>query len=158
MNFQSRWVLVTGASSGLGREIARDLAVRHRANLVIVARRLGRLEELAGELRAAAGVEVVPIAADLSIEQDVENLFAQATDGRDIYGVVLNAGITHFGEQTKLEWPRFKAMLATNVTSLVHLVHLFLPYLIEQQQEGGILLVSSMASLVPVPFQSAYSG
>lgn len=158
MNFQSRWVLVTGASSGLGREIARDLALRHRANLVVVARRLGRLEELASELREAAGVEVVPIAADLSVETDVENLFAQATDGRDIYAIVLNAGVTHFGEQAQLEWSRFKTMLATNVTSLVHLVHLFLPYLIDQQQEGGILLVSSMASLVPVPFQSAYSG
>lgn len=158
MNFRNRWVLVTGASSGLGRELARDLAIRHKANVVVVARRLGRLEELAAQLRQEAGVEVLPLAADLSIESEVENLFAQATDGRDIYGVVLNAGVTHFGEQTNLEWSRFKTMLATNVTSLVHLVHLFLPYLISKQQEGGIMLVSSLASLVPVPFQSAYSG
>ncbi len=158
MNFRSRWVLVTGASSGLGREIARDLALRHRANLVIAARRLSRLQALADELQQAAGVEVVPLAADLSREGDVENLFAQATEGRDIYAVVLNAGVTHFGEQTELEWPQFKAMLATNVTSLVHLVHLFLPYLLETGHEGGIMLVASLAGLIPVPFQSAYSG
>ena len=73
MRFESRWVLVTGASSGLGREIARELA-RREANLIITARREQRLAELREELEAAHGVEVVAIPADLSRAGEAERL------------------------------------------------------------------------------------
>src|SRR5262249_45566544 len=109
-------------------------------------------------LEAQAGIEARVIEADLSREADVERVFTEATSFGEVYGVVLNAGVTHFGEHAALEWNAFQSMLATNVTSVVRLTSLFVPYLIEHKNEGGVLLVSSMAGLMPVPYQSAYSG
>jgi hypothetical protein len=158
MNFRQRWVMVTGASSGLGREMARLLAYEHQANLVVVARRADRLSELKDELETQAGVEVVPVAADLSTVEGADHAFEQATQGRELYGAILNAGITHFGPHHELAWEDFERMLSTNVTSVVRLTRLLVPYLEQQNNGGGILLVSSMAGITPVPFQTAYSG
>jgi uncharacterized protein len=158
MNFRDRWVLVTGASSGLGREIARILAVDHGANLVLAARRAARLEELKSDLERTARVNVKTIVADLSNPDDLDRVFHEATADRDIYGVVLSAGVTHFGSFNELSWTDFQVMLATNVTSVVRLTTLFLPYLEARNEGGGILLVASMAGLMPLPYQTAYSG
>lgn len=158
MQFQSRWVLVTGASSGLGLEMARQLARDHKANLALVARRGDRLLALKQELESKYGVSVQPIVADLSRESDVERVFREATSEHDLYGAILNAGITHFGEHTDLSWPEFKAMLDTNVNAVAHLTHLSVPYLLERKQAGGLMLVASMAGVTPVPYQAAYSG
>ncbi len=158
MNFESRYVLVTGASSGLGLEMARQLARDHRANLVLVARRGDRLAALKDELERAHGVTVRTLTADLAREADVERVFREATADIDVYGVVLNAGVTHFGEHLDMSWAEFKALIDTNVNAVSLLTHLFLPYLLAKRQGGGILLVASMAGVTPVPFQSAYSG
>lgn len=157
LNFRSRWVLVTGASSGLGREIARQLAGEHGANVIAVARRMERLESLKAELEARHGVQVQCIQADLTRSEDVERVFRDATRGREVYAVVLNAGVTHFGEHRDLPWSHFQDLLATNVSSVVRLTTLFVSYLIERDQAGGILLVASMAGLVPIAYQTAYS-
>ncbi len=158
MNFAKRRILITGASSGLGLAMATLLANRDQADLVLVARRLDRLNALKAELESTTGVHCQVIAADLSRPQDVERVFAEATAAGEVYGVILNAGVTHFGSHLELDWPAFEAMLATNVTSVVRLVTLFTPYLLARRQQGGILLVSSMAGLLPVPFQAAYAG
>ena len=158
MDFKGRWVLVTGASSGLGKEITRLFALEHGANVILVARRVDRLRDLARALEKDAGVQVRVIEADLSREADVERVYAEAIDHGEIYGVVLNAGVTYFGEHANLAWSEFSAMLATNVTSVVRLTSLFVPYLIARGREGGVLLVTSMGGLMPVPYQSAYSG
>jgi uncharacterized protein len=158
MSFGSRWVMVTGASSGLGLEMARQLARDHRANLVLVARRADRLAAIKEELEAAHGISVRPVVGDLARESDVERVFREATDGRDLYGAILNAGITHFGEHLDLSWPEFKALIDTNVNAVAQLTHLLLPYLIERKQSGGLMLVASMAGVTPVPYQAAYSG
>jgi len=158
MDFRSRWVLVTGASSGLGREMARLLAREHGANLVIAARRRERLEELKVELETAAGVEVLPVAADLANLEDVDRVFQQATGGRELYAAILNAGVTHIGSHEALEWDAFQRMLDVNVRSVVRLSTRLVPYLEKRAQGGGMMLVSSMAGLVPVAYQTAYSG
>jgi len=158
MQFASRWVMVTGASSGLGLEMARQLARDHKANLTLVARRSDRLATLKQELESQHGVSVQTIVADLSRETDVERVFREATADHDLYGAILNAGITHFGEHTDLSWPEFKTMLDTNVNAVAHLTHLCVPYLLARKQSGGVMLVASMAGLTPVPYQAAYSG
>lgn len=157
MDFRSKWVLVTGASSGLGREMAVVLAKEHGANVVLVARRKQRLDALAQELEASAHVEVASIAADLSNLDDVDRVFREATAGRSLYGAVLNAGITHFGEHAELSWEGFERILATNVTGVVRLTTHLAPYLEQERAGGGVLLVSSMAGITPVPYQTAYS-
>jgi len=157
MDFRSRWVLVTGASSGLGQEMARQLAREHGANIVAVARRADRLEELRQELEPS-GVSVRPVIADLRKTEDVDRVFEEATRDVELYAAILNAGITHFGDWHELGWEGFQRMLETNVVSAVRFSTLLLPYFERQGQGGGMMLVSSMAGLSPVPYQAAYSG
>jgi uncharacterized protein len=157
LELNGRWVLVTGASSGLGREMARDLAKRHSANLILVARRRERLEELKTELETQHHVQARVITADLSRREDVDRVFTDATNGYDVQAVVLNAGITHFGHHHELSWEEFETMVDTNVKSAMRLTHHFIPYLLGKDQAGALMLVTSMTGLQPVPFQTAYS-
>jgi short-subunit dehydrogenase len=149
-------VLVTGASSGLGREMAKILAVTHGANLLISARREDRLLELKAELEKSAGVKIDVCVADLSKLEDVDRLIETATKGRALYGAVLNAGITHFGPYAELSWESFRTMLDTNVIATVRMSTALIPAL--EAQDGGLMIVSSMAGIHPVPFQTHYSG
>ena len=157
MEFKGRWVLVTGASSGLGWEMTKVLAKEHGANVIAVARRLSRLEELKRQIESTTGAKIHPIAADLSRLDEVDRLFQQAVATAPVYGAILNAGISHFGDYHELSWEDFETMLATNVTSVVRLTTKLVPYLEQRREEGGLMLVSSMAGLTPVPYQTAYS-
>ncbi|OUS24660.1 hypothetical protein A9Q99_23915 [Gammaproteobacteria bacterium 45_16_T64] len=158
MNFSQRWVVVTGASSGLGKAIATGLAAKHQANLILVARRLDKLDALKQQLESTHGIKCESIAADLSDLTQIDMLFQKSIENRDIYAVILNAGITYFGEHQQLPWQQFQQLLTTNVTGIVKAVEHYLPYLQVKQQSGGIMLVSSVAGLLPVPYQAAYSG
>jgi uncharacterized protein len=157
LEFRGRWVLVTGASSGLGQELARKLAKKYGANIVAVARRKDRLEALKQELEKEAHVEVHVIAADLSKLEEVDRVLKEATAGRQLYGAVLNAAITHFGPYDTQSWADFQTMLQTNVVSIVRMTSEILPQLRKGEAGGGILIVSSMAGINPVPYQTAYS-
>jgi short-subunit dehydrogenase len=158
MDFRGKWVLVTGASSGLGKAMAETLAREHGANIIPVARRKERLDELKRELESSAKVEVDPIAADLSNVEGVDRALEHAKRGRQLYAAVLNAGVTHFGNYHELGWNAFEAMLSTNVTSIVRMTTSLVPYLESDSPGGGIMLVSSMAGITPLPYQAAYSG
>jgi short-subunit dehydrogenase len=158
MSFRDRYVLVTGASSGLGRAMTTILAREHRANIIAVARRAKLLEELRREIESSAAVRVEPIVADMARPDDVERVLRQVTHERRIYAAVLNAGVTHFGHYDELPWPDFETMLHVNVTSTVRLTTGLLPYLEETGEGGGVMLVASMAGITPVPYQAAYSG
>jgi short-subunit dehydrogenase len=155
MELRGRWVLVTGASSGLGREMAKILAVTHGAHLLIVARREDRLKELKAELERTAGVKIDICVADLSKLEDVDRVIEAATKGRSLFGAILNAGVTHFGPYADLSWDSFRTMLDTNVTATVRMTTAFIPHL--EAQGGGLMIVSSMAGIFPVPFQTHYS-
>jgi short-subunit dehydrogenase len=157
LNLSHRWILVTGASSGLGREMARVLASEHGSNLIIVARRKDRLQELAAELETKHGISVRVVAADLCEPEEADRVFAEATSECELYGAILNAGVTHFGNWDELSWADFQRMQALNVTSVVRLTTLLLPYLEQRREEGGLMLVASMAGLMPIPYQTAYS-
>lgn len=156
MIFRGRWILVTGASAGLGLEMARQLARDHQANLILVARRLDKLVALQQELQAAHGVECRVLAADLSNAADVDRVYHESV-AHDAYGVVLNAGVTYFGRHLEIDWAEFQSMLATNVTSVVRLATLFGNHFKERKHGGGIMLVGSIAGFLPVPYQAAYA-
>lgn len=158
MQFAGRWVVITGASSGLGEEMAHQLAHGHQANLVLVARRTDKLELLKHTLERDAGVQCRVITADLSRPEDVERVFRESLQAGEIYAAILNAGITHFGRHEDLSWSGFQQLLATNVGSVVRLVNLYSEHILQRDNGGGLLLVSSVASLVPVPYQAAYAG
>jgi len=157
LSLKGRTVLVTGASSGLGREMARVLARDYGAHLVIVARRRERLVELASELEAMPGVSVRVIAADLGQPEQADLVFEEATRDVPLYGAILNAGVTHFGNWDELSWEDYQRMQALNVTSVVRMTTLLLPYLEKRRESGGLMLVASMAGMMPIPYQTAYS-
>jgi len=77
------------------------------------------------------------MAADFAKPQDVDRVFEEATEAGEVYGVILNAGVTHFGKHFELDWSSFNSMLATNVTSVVRLVNLFTPYYLISKGQGG---------------------
>jgi short-subunit dehydrogenase len=157
MNLSGRWLILTGASSGLGREMAVVLARDHKTNLVLVARREDRLQKLATMLRERHGTEAEVLPADLSVTAEAERVFRTATEAHPLYGAVLNAGVTHFGRYDELPWDGFMNMLNLNVTSQVRLTTLLLPYLEQRGEHGGLLIVSSMTGLAPFAYQTAYS-
>lgn len=154
LEFRDRWVLVTGASSGLGRAMAKILATKHGANLIVVARRQERLDSLKAELAAVCPAQVLTVRADLSRLEDTDRVLAE-TARLPLYAAILNAGVTHFGAHADLGWDAFRQLLDTNVTGVVRMTNALLPQL--EQSDGGLLLVSSMAGILPIPFQTAYS-
>lgn len=158
MNIKNKAVLVTGASSGLGKEMAYQLATKHGAEVVLVARRESNLIALQSIINEAGGSKTHVVPADLSIEGDIERVLQYCKSLPNFTGAILNAGITHFGEHADLEWSYFEKMVQVNIMSVVRMTNSLFPYFNQLQGESRIMIVSSMASLFPVPYQSAYSG
>jgi short-subunit dehydrogenase len=156
LDFKGKWVMVTGASSGLGREIARYLAKNEGANLVVVARRKERLESLKHELESTHPVKVKVLASDLESAQGVDLLFKKATDITEIFALVNNAGITFYGKAIESELPTFEKILRLNLWTVVQLSLKFLTYF-QERGDGAILNITSEAAFVPLPYQSVYS-
>jgi hypothetical protein len=147
--------LITGASAGIGRELAR-LAAQDQRDLVLVARRRDRLEELAAALRAAHGVEVTVLPADLAQPSTPKAIFDQVDKtGLTIETLMNNAGFGTLGRFVESDRTRQLEMIDVNVRSLVELTHLFLPGMIARQQ-GQILNVASVAGFVPGPYMATY--
>lgn len=150
--------MVTGASSGIGREIARQLGSRARA-LALVARRADRLEELARELREAhPALEVHVICCDLSDRVATRALPDRIrADMGHVDVLVNNAGLGLMGMFEHADLDKVLSMLEVDVISLVALTHAFLPAMIERKR-GGILNVSSGFGLAFTPGFAAYVG
>jgi len=148
-------VLITGASSGLGREFARQLATR-AATLVLVARRAERLEVLKSELERP-GLTIHCRQADLSDRAEVESLIAWlASAGIPLNFLINNAGLGDHGRFETGEWERVREMLDVNIGALTRLTHALLPTL-KAQAGAAILNVSSSAGFVPIPKMAVYA-
>jgi short-subunit dehydrogenase len=150
-------VVVTGASSGIGREIARLVGPRAR-RLILVARRAGRLAELAEELeKKSPKLEVDVLLADLSKREDVTRLIAEIGEkAGDVDVLVNNAGVGDMGLFERASEEKLVSMLDLNVTSLMLLSRAFLPGMIARKK-GGILNVSSGFGLAVLPGFAAYA-
>jgi uncharacterized protein len=148
-------VLITGASSGIGRSLA-DLFARDGYGLVLVARRAAALEELASELARAHHVLTRVIPADLAQPGGAEMLHSELQRaGLTIDVLVNNAGVGMQGEFAALPLDRQVAMITLNVTSVTVLTRLLLPAMIERRR-GGVLNVGSIAGFQPGPFMAVY--
>ncbi len=151
----SRLALVTGASSGIGRHLAKLFAA-DRVDLVLVARRAGELESLATELRRSASIAVTVLPVDLSQPGAAKALFATLQSrGLTVTELCNNAGYGLFGlfHDTPLEDEL--AMIRLNVDALTELTKLCLPAMLTRR-DGRILNVASTASFQPGPYMAVY--
>jgi uncharacterized protein len=149
-------VVVTGASSGIGREIARQLAPR-AAKLVLVARRVERLEALATELRATRkDLEVVLLPCDLGDRAATLGLVETLREREiDVDVLVNNAGVGDMGMFDRASLDKTLAMIELNVVSLTILTHAVLPKMVARGK-GGILNISSGFGMSIMPGFAAY--
>ncbi|HXV63337.1 MAG TPA: glucose 1-dehydrogenase [Vicinamibacteria bacterium] len=151
--FEGKIALVTGASSGIGRETARRLAAEG-ATVAVTARRESRLSQLVSEIEQSGGTARA-IAADVTRESDRRKLIDQTASGFGGLDILVNAaGIIAFGtiENTALE--SWNAMFDINVVSVFHLMQLSLPHLLPRK--GNIVNVSSVNGLRSFPGVLAY--
>lgn len=153
---KSSAVIVTGASSGIGADIARSLAGRGH-NVVLVARREDRLAELAGELAGGHGVRAETVACDLQKQRPRKRLLLEIADlGLQVDGVVNNAGFGTAGRFQRLDPEREAEMVRLNCEAVVALCGHFAPQMVERGA-GAILNVASTASFQPLPTMATYS-
>jgi short-subunit dehydrogenase len=155
--FEGCTALITGASSGLGAEFARQLAPYAHA-LVLVARRNDRLEALRAELSGKfPGLSVFVYAADLAAE-DQRAQFAYWLEGQGIRVdfLINNAGLGDHCAFEDSDWERVRRMLDVNISALTHLTHLLVPSM-RTSGRAAILNVSSVAGFFPLPNMAVYA-
>jgi len=155
-SFKGLTALVTGASSGIGKAFARDLADRG-ADLILVSRNAQRLEQEREDLKARFGAQVSIFPADLSSPENCEKLFAWTVQrGLCVDFLVNNAGLANYSPFEEVSFEASRAMLDLNVQALTHLTRLFLPGMLERRS-GGVLNVASTAGFQPIPGLSVYA-
>jgi uncharacterized protein len=149
-------VLVTGASGGIGAELARVFAKSGSA-LVLTARSVDKLEVLARELREKQGVAVRVIAADLAAADGPRRLLERlAQEGVQVDVLVNNAGYGGFGAFAETDWADKAGMLQLNVASLTELTQRLLPGMVARKR-GGVLNLASTAAFQPGPLTAVYA-
>ena len=153
---KTSWVLITGASSGIGEVFAKRFA-REGWNAVLVARSVDRLQALARILENENKVKTLAIQADLTDRASSRRIYDEVKrEGILLEGLVNNAGSGVSGKFAEAPLDRYLAMIDLNICSLVELTHRFLPEMISRRQ-GLILNVSSTASFQALPYASVYA-
>jgi short-subunit dehydrogenase len=147
-------VVVTGASSGIGTEIANVLASRGHG-LTLVARRADRLEQIAGDITHRFGVEVVTVPCDLADPAARATLAEQLEAGRPISGLVNNAGFGKFGDLKENDPDREREMVELNIAAVHDLTVRLLPGMVARGS-GAILNTGSTAGFQPLPGVATY--
>ncbi len=155
MTYTQTTALITGASSGLGAEFATRLAARG-ANLVLVARRIDRLEDLAKELRTAHGIAVTTLSKDLIHPGAGAELRDElAGRGISIDTLINNAGFATSGPLVEEDPAVISSEIALNVATLVDITRAFLPEMLASGR-GALINVASTAGFQPVPGMAVY--
>ncbi len=145
-----RTALITGASAGIGEGFAEEFA-RHGHDLVLTARREGRLLKLGSRLTEGHGVQVHVLPADLAVPEDRQRLVDQvAARGLTIDALVNNAGYGMPGPLLAHRWEVHEAFLQVLVTAVTELTYRFLPGMLERGY-GRIVNVASIAGMLPAP-------
>lgn len=151
----TKTALITGASTGIGKELAKIHAEKG-GNLIIVARSESKLAQLKKELEEKYNIKVVVITKDLSDLNAPQEIYNEVKQEEiEIDYLINNAGFGALGKFHELNLARQISMINLNVTSLTALTHLFLPDFVKRNH-GKILNTSSTASFMPGPLQAVY--
>lgn len=149
--------LITGASSGIGAEYARQLASLG-ADLVLAARRQDRLEDLAKELRTQYSVHVDCIQVDLAVPGSVQKLFHQATQNKkNVTLLINNAGLGKYGAFVDFNYEDHQSTLSVNTVALTELTYLFVKHMLAHGKKSYITQIASIAAFQPVSYFTVYS-
>ncbi len=155
-NYADRWGVITGASSGIGAEFARQLAARGM-HLVLTARRRELLQNLAEELYTAHGTKTEIIIGDLSDPAEPQRICGRIKElGVDIELLVNNAGIGDVSTIEDADSQRMLDIIQVNITALTELTYLALPEMLDRGT-GGVINVASVAAFQPVAYNGVYS-
>ena len=147
--------LITGASSGIGFELAK-LFAKDKHNLILIARRKDRLQQLAKELSDKYNIRVIEIAKDLSNPISAQEIYDTLKQKNIVVDyLVNNAGFIVYGAFSSTDWTEEQKMIQLNMITLTHLIKLFLPEMLKQKY-GKILNVGSTGSFVPGPYNAVY--
>ena len=151
-------VVITGASSGIGREIAFEIST-HATAVALVARRVDRLEALASDLeKKKPGLKAIAVACDLVDLSACDAMLAEVESKLGPIDVLVNnAGFGDLGVFDRADWTKTKRMIDLNVVSLVYLTHKLLRGMVERAR-GGVLNISSGFGLTFGPGLAAYVG
>jgi uncharacterized protein len=153
---EAPWALVTGASSGIGQEFARQLGGRGY-HIVLTARRQTRLHELSCELREQHGIQTVVVPADLTVPEAADEVWQRATaNGRRIGLLINNAGFGERGRFDQQPLARQRAMVQLNSMAMMELAH---HAIADMRGHGGgaIVNVASLVAFQPVPGLAVYA-
>jgi short-subunit dehydrogenase len=148
--------LITGASSGLGADFARQLAERG-CHLILVARRTDKLEEVKQEITTRLPVEVTLIPLDLTSDDAPQRLYdTLQSQGQTVDVLVNNAGYGMHGGFLEIPWPRERNMLELNMLTVVHMTKLFAKEMVARNF-GYIVLIASVGAYQPSPNYATYA-
>ena len=151
-------VVVTGASSGIGRALAATFA-RNGHAVLVVARREERLLSLCQELKQKYGAKVSCLALDITAPGAPQDLFGEAVQilGK-VHVLINNAGMSPYQEFRELSYSHLCQILALNVRSLTELCYLFMPHMLGHGESSHVVNVSSVGGYTPLPRFSVYTG
>jgi short-subunit dehydrogenase len=148
--------LITGASAGIGKAFAEELASR-KTNLVLVARSEAKLNLLAQQLQEDYQIQVDVIVKDLTETDAAQAVFAAVqAKGLTIDLLINNAGFGDYGDFAERDGEWQIKMIQLNILALVDLTHKFLP-LMRQRRSGSIINIASVAAFQPIPYMSVYA-
>ena len=154
---KSSYALVTGASSGIGYELAR-LFAKDGKDIVVIARSKDKLEQLKADLEKEYGMKVRVLVCDLADPKSPQDIFSELEkEGIDVDVLVNNAGFSVYGVFSDTDWQQEAEMIQVNLIALTQLTKLFLKKMLEKKS-GKIMNISSVAGLVPSPWASVYGG
>jgi short-subunit dehydrogenase len=157
MQFKNKWVLITGASSGLGKVFAQKLSAAG-AKLVLVARNEEALKEIASLLKHEHNTESIIVIKDLSKPNSAQEVFNEVKNTGIIIDILINdAGFGAYGHFHTTDLNRNEQMLMVNIIALTELTHLFLPDMVSKKS-GIIINISSLAAFFPIQNFAVYCG
>jgi hypothetical protein len=150
------YVLITGASGGIGEQFARQFASKRR-NLILVARSQDKLEALAKELSERHGINAQVLPKDLSKIEAADEIYETCKNSNwEVDILINNAGFGMFGPFAQQEPESIEQMMTLNMVTLTKLTRLFLPSMIEKRS-GGVINVASTAAFQPIPTLGGYA-